>query len=160
MEEELKNARAEAFNYLGVAAKVIEWEDCERERDTLAAENARLREEITNSINDSEYAASMSDRNIVLEAENVRLREALKSASVADHPAITNMEDAAEIGYNVVIIKLSTNYGSIHNVPPDKIASMKDLLDKFDYSNLPDFVTVEEHNAPTPMQETFDRVTT
>ena len=52
---------------------------------------------------------------------------------------------AEKYGYNVVIIKLNSSYGSIHNVPPDKIASMKDLLDRFDYKNLPDFVTVEEY---------------
>lgn len=52
---------------------------------------------------------------------------------------------AEKYGYNVVIIKLNTSYGSIHNVPEDKIASMKDLLSRFDYKNLPDFVTVEEY---------------
>ena len=56
------------------------------------------------------------------------------------------IDDAKGYGYNVVIIKLSTNYGSIHGVPAEKIASMKDLLDRFDYQDLPEFVTVEEYN--------------
>ena len=53
---------------------------------------------------------------------------------------------AEQYGYEVVLIRLNSDFGSIHNVPPDKIAQMKDLLAKFDYQGLPDFVGVEEYN--------------
>ncbi len=43
---------------------------------------------------------------------------------------------AEHYGYTVVIIILSTNYGNIHGVPADKISSMKDLLECFDYTDI------------------------
>ena len=53
---------------------------------------------------------------------------------------------AEQYGYEVTLIRLNSNFGSIHNVPDEKIASMKDLLDRFDYQSLPEFVTVEEYS--------------
>jgi predicted kinase len=57
------------------------------------------------------------------------------------------IDDAKDYGYNVVIIKLFTDYGSIHNVPQDTLVTMKRRMAEFDYSNLPDFVTVEEYSV-------------
>lgn len=57
----------------------------------------------------------------------------------------TYLELAKQYGYDVVLIKMKTQFKSIHNVPDDKVASMKDLAERFDYSNLPDFVRVEEY---------------
>lgn len=62
----------------------------------------------------------------------------------------TYFDLAEQYGYNVVIIKLSTNYGSIHGVPAEKVAMMKDLLDRFDYQGLPEFVTVENYPNDIP----------
>lgn len=59
----------------------------------------------------------------------------------------TYFDLAEQYGYKVVLIRLKTDYGSIHGVPADKIAQMKAMLDKFDYKNLPDFVTVEEYGS-------------
>ena len=70
----------------------------------------------------------------------------------------TYLDLAEQYGYEVTLIRLNSNFGSIHNVPADKIAIMKDQLDRFNYQSLPEFVTVEEYNPPTPMQETFDRI--
>lgn len=58
------------------------------------------------------------------------------------------IDDAAEYGYQVVIIRLHSNYGSIHNVPPNKIKQMKRMMDEFDWKDLPDFVTVEDYEQP------------
>jgi hypothetical protein len=37
------------------------------------------------------------------EKENARLRDALKTAAVADHPAITDMDNAEELGRRLVV---------------------------------------------------------
>lgn len=47
----------------------------------------------------------------------------------------------------VRIIRMKTWYGSIHNVPAEKIQQMKSMMDKFDWTNLPDFVTVEDYEG-------------
>jgi hypothetical protein len=57
----------------------------------------------------------------------------------------TYFDLAEQYGYEVTLIRLNSNFGSIHNVPPEKVASMKGLLDRFDYQSLPEFVTVEEY---------------
>lgn len=57
----------------------------------------------------------------------------------------------------VRVIRMTKEYGSIHNVPPDKIEQMKHMMAEFDWKDLPDFVTVEDYDAPTPMVEMFDK---
>ena len=58
----------------------------------------------------------------------------------------TYFDLSEQYGYEVTLIRLNSNFGSIHNVPAEKIGSMKDLLDRFDYQSLPEFVTVEEYS--------------
>ena len=67
------------------------------------------------------------------------------------------LEIAEEVGVPVRVIRMKSFYGSIHNVPEEKIAMMKRQMEEFDWTNLPDFVTVEDYNGSTPMQETFAR---
>lgn len=56
----------------------------------------------------------------------------------------------------VRIIRMRSFYGSIHNVPEEKVEIMKGMMKTFDWTNLPDFVTVEDYYGTTPMQETFE----
>ena len=57
---------------------------------------------------------------------------------------------AEQYGYEVTLIRLNSNFGSIHGVPAEKIAMMKDQLDRFDYQGLPEFVTVENYPNDIP----------
>lgn len=58
----------------------------------------------------------------------------------------------------VRVIRMMTRYKSVHDVPDHKVKCMEMMMAEFDWSDLPDFVTVEEHCGTTPMQETFDRL--
>lgn len=48
----------------------------------------------------------------------------------------------------VRVIKMMTQYKSVHDVPDDAIERMRGMMAQFDWTNLPDFVTVEECPKP------------
>jgi predicted kinase len=67
------------------------------------------------------------------------------------------LDIAEKCNVPVRIIKMKREYKSIHNVPADRIDCMKFQIEKFDWKDLPDFVTVVESTMP-PTAEFLDRI--